>query len=199
MSVIGVDPGLSGALAHYASGTIVDIVDMPVFDMVINKKTRSRLDMVGLHEYFLIKKLMGIRLVIIESVGGRPQQSASAAFVFGYTVGAIFTMCIALKIPVHPVPAPLWKKALQVPGKKDNKTKRLDKAYGTKIITRADELLPDYRHMWRGPQGGLKVDRAESALLAMYGEQYALRVPQLSKPYGPAEYEMIYKHAQENL
>jgi hypothetical protein len=195
MSAIGIDPGIHGALTHYERGRVVDVLDMPTFSMVINKKTRDRLDMVSLTEYFTLKKMMGVQIVMIEAVGGRPKQSASAAFVFGYTVGALFALCAQIRLPVTTVPAAVWKKVLQVPGKMDKHTKKQDPRYASKIITRADELLPEDRHLWRGPNGGLKVDRAESALLAMYGENYQLRVPGNIEHPGLAEYRLIYEKA----
>jgi len=163
--------------------------------MVIGKKKRQRLDMVALDEYFRIKKMMGVRVVILEAVGGRPQQSASNAFVFGYTVGVLFTFCIVHRIPVKTVPPAVWKKQLDVPGKKIKGV--ADPVFAAKIITRADELMPDDRHIWRGPQGGLKVDRAESGLLALYGARYVLRIPGgVVDPTGIAEAKLVYHNAE---
>lgn len=196
MSAIGIDPGISGALAHYQNGRMVDVIDMPTFPMMINKKQRDRLDMVALAEYFMLKKMMGVQIVMLEAVGGRPRQSASAGFVFGYTVGALFALCIQVRLPITTVPPAVWKKVLQVPGKVDKHTKKMDKTYASKIITRADELIPDDRQMWRGDKGGLKVDRAEAALLAMYGERYQLRVPGNVQHPGLAEYKLIYEKAE---
>lgn len=195
MSAIGIDPGIGGALAHFENDGLIDVIDMPTFPMVINKKTRQRLDTVELNEYFALKKMMGVRIVILEAVGGRPKQSASGAFVFGYTVGVLFAMCIAHKLPIQTVPSAVWKKQMQVPGKKLPKSDKMDPRYASKIITRADELIPEHREKWRGPRGGFMVDRAEAALLGLYGVRYALRVPSAGQPPGPAEFSMVYKHA----
>jgi hypothetical protein len=196
MSAIGIDPGIHGALAHYERGRVVDIIDMPTFPMVINKKQRDRLDMVKLADWLMVKKMMGVQVVMMEAVGGRPQQSASAAFVFGYTVGALFALCIQIRLPVTTVPASIWKKVLQCPGKKLKQSKKMDPAYASKIITRADELIPEDRNKWRGPNGGLKVDRAEAALLGYYGVHYQLRVPGNIDHPGLAEYKLIYEKAE---
>ena len=47
--VIGIDPGLTGALALYASEHgLIEVIDMPVLEVVINGKKRKRLDIAGL-------------------------------------------------------------------------------------------------------------------------------------------------------
>ncbi len=195
MSVIGIDPGLSGALTHYGRSCCLEIVDMPTFQMVINKKVRKRLDMVTLFQYFELKQMMGAELAVIEAVGGRPQQGASAAFVFGYTVGAIFAICVALRIPVETVTPQVWKQTMRVPGKK-TKEGKADRGYEGKIITRADEIMPQHRDMWRGPEGGRRVDRAESALIAKYGHDFLLRVPAVREKWLKTETKLVYQHAE---
>lgn len=195
MSVIGVDPGIKGALTHYANGRVQRIIDMPVFSMVINKKVRKRLDMVALFQYFELMKLMGVDLVVLEAVGGRPQQSASGAFVFGYTVGAIFAICVALRLPIETVSPSVWKQAMRVPGKK-TKEGKLDKGYEGKIISRADEIMPEHRNLWRGPEGGRKVDRAESAIIAKYGSDHMLRIPGATRKWIETETQLVYQNAE---
>lgn len=208
MSVIGVDPGLSGALACYDYDTGgMSIIDMPIFHMVVAKKKRARVDAIALLEYFDMQKMMGAELVIIEAVGGRPKQSASSAFVFGYTVGLIYMAAISCRIPVETVPPQVWKKILKVPGKvvarteKDKmalltgeKNKVKQKESDGAIIMRADELMPDHANLWRGPQGGYKVDRAEAAMLALYGGRYALNSTKVVRIQDP-ELALIYRNA----
>jgi len=208
MTVLGVDPGLDGALACYDYNTgTVQVEDMPTFSMVISKKTRRRVDANALLDYFEMQKAMGAELVIIEAVGGRPKQSASSAFVFGYTVGLIYMAAITNRIPVETVPPQVWKKILNVPGKvvarteKDKmailtgeKPKVKQKESDGAIIMRADELMPDYTKLWRGPNGGYKVDRAEAAMLALYGGRYALNSTKVINIKDP-ELALIYRNA----
>lgn len=166
MIVIGVDPGVSGALAafNYKLGAI-DITDMPTIETLVAGRRRPRIDAVELLNYFELQKAMGAELVMIEAVGQRPGQANM--FAFGYGVGLIYMACIAVRLPIESVAPQTWKKLLRVPGKKHSEP--------GDIIRRADELLPDHRETWRGAKGGLKVDRAEAALLATYGVQFALR------------------------
>lgn len=169
MNVIGIDPGLNGALAKYNRDfNSMYIIDMPTWWQLVGRKKRQRVDAVALAEYFLFAKDTGTELVVIEAVGGRPKQSASSGFVFGYTVGLLYMACVMARLPLETVPPQTWKKLLKVPGKRDT-----DDAE-TAIINRADELLPDHRECWRGPKGGKRVDRAEAAMLAKFGYDYLL-------------------------
>lgn len=194
MSVIGVDPGLSGAMARldYTTGAL-DIQDMPTWNMVVAKKTRTRVDANDLIDYFELQKMMGAELVLIEAVGGRPKQSASAAFVFGYTVGLIYMACISVRLPIETVPPQVWKKVLGLPGKKEKQGKTSKEQNGL-IIQRADELMPEYRNLWRGPQGGYKLDRAEAAMLAYYAAKYALNSTKAVDIRDP-EWKLAYRNA----
>lgn len=196
MSVIGVDPGTGGALALYDHvAGVLDVQDMPCWYMQVGSKKRRRVDPVALLEYFEMQKMMGATLVLIEAVGGRPRQSASGAFVFGYTAGLIYMACIACRLPIETVPPQVWKRTMRLPGKKKGeKEGKTPKQIETEIINRADELFPDHRNKWRGPQGGYKLDRAEAALLARYAADYALRS---TEPIAlkDVEWQLAYRNA----
>lgn len=195
MTVIGVDPGASGAFAVYDPTTkhICEIIDMPVFHMTINNKKRVRIDAVGVLEYLSVQQMSGCELVLIEAVGGRPKQGASAAFVFGYGIGLIYMACVALKLPIETIPPQTWKKTLRVPGKKDKEGKQT-KEFNGMIINRAEELMPAARGLFRGPKGGLMVDRAEAAMIAKYAGDYALRVE--ARPFLAVDTTMAYQYAE---
>lgn len=169
VSVIGVDPGFTGALACFDQTTgELRIDDMPTFQMSVGTRKRTRIDAVELIEYFELQKLCGAQLVVIEAVGGRPKQSAASAFQFGYGVGLLYMACISARIPIETVVPGTWKKLMRVPGKKDKND--------GDIIKRADEVYPHHRELWRGPQGGRRVDRAEAALIARYAADFAINL-----------------------
>lgn len=168
MAVIGIDPGINGAIAYYDKRNgIMVIEDMPAYYMNVGKKVRKRIDAVKLVSVLDLFRMFGADLLVMEAVGGRPNQSAAGGFVFGYTVGLVYMAAIMLRIPIDTVPSQTWKRIMKLPGKTvgDNKD----------IIKRADDLLPAYRDMWRGPKGGLQVDRAEAALIAKFGEDHVLK------------------------
>lgn len=189
MSVMGVDPGTGGALAMYDANTgSLNVVDMPTWRMPVGKKVRSRVDAVDLIELFEIAKMGGCKLVVIEAVGGRPRQSASAGFVFGYTVGLIYMACIAVRLPIETISPQIWKKVMRIPGKREGAIATKEKSDA--IINRADEIFPEYRALWRGPQGGYKLDRAEAAMIAKYGAEHTLHSVRPD-----AEWRLAYRNA----
>lgn len=167
--VLGVDPGNGGAFAVYDTdmGRLLSVEDMPIWYQAIGKRKRPRVDALALADQFDTYEMMGVTLCVMEAVGGRPRQSASAAFVFGYGVGLIYMAGLYSRIPLETVPPANWKKLMNIPGK--------GKADDTAILARADELFPNDRHLFRGSQGGKKIDRAEAAMLAKFGGDYVLR------------------------
>lgn len=168
MNVLGVDPGGHGAFAIYNTDTrrISYIADMPIWHQAVGKKKRRRVDAIALAEMFELFDVFGIDLMVMEQVGGRTGQSASAGFVFGYGVGLIYMCALYNRFIIETTPPASWKRIMNVPGKKD--------ADDSAIIARADELFPNDRGLWRGPQGGRLVDRAEAAMIAKFGADRVL-------------------------
>lgn len=164
--ILGVDPGANGAFAVYNTDTrrIVSIDDMPSWFQSVGKKKRKRVDALALADMFDTYELMGVELVVMEAVGGRPGQSASAGFVFGYGVGLIYMAALYSRIVIETVPPSTWKKLLNVPGKAQGGD--------DDIMNRADELFPQDRHLFRGDRGGKKIDRAEAAMMAKFGADH---------------------------
>lgn len=160
-TVLGIDPGATGALAllNAVAGTLT-ILDMPTWQQTIGKKRRARIDAVELMNYLHLLKGMGAQVALIEQVGGRPRQSASAAFTFGYGFGLLYMGCINVGLPIETVPPMTWKRLMRCPKE------------GEGIARRADELFPSYRPLFRGPRGGVMDGRAEAAILALFGAQH---------------------------
>lgn len=169
--VAGIDPGTSGAVALYDTDTrrIIGVYDIPTWFESVGKKKRKRIDTIALMELFELLCVMGVELVVLEAVGGRPGQSASAGFVFGYTVGLIFMSSMYSKIMVETVPPQHWKKIMRVPGKARTKSKEEKKQAQGDIIKRVAELFPSDYEKFQGPKGGYYMDRADAALLAKFG------------------------------
>jgi len=170
---LGVDPGAHGAFTVYdgEAGRIVQIDDMPTWLQAIGKKKRERIDALAVAELFDTYEMMGVELIVMESVGGRPQQSASAGFVFGYGVGLIYMAAVYSRIPMETVPAATWKALMRVPGK--------GKADDSAIMARAEEIFPHDRQLFYGVRGGKKVDRAEASMLAKFGTDHVLRADKI--------------------
>ncbi len=178
--VLGIDPGATGAFALYDTDarSIISIDDMPLWFQVTSarsKRKRKRVDALALADLFDTYELLSVDLMCMEAVGGRTGQSASAGFNFGYGVGLIYMSAIYSRIPIETVPPMTWKRMMKIPGK--------DKADPTAIVQRANELFPEARAEFRGPKGGLRVDRAEAAIIARFAADHVLRtMPGLEDP-----------------
>lgn len=201
--VLGIDPGAHGALVVWddVQRDIVYCEDMPTWEMVIGKSRRTRVDAVGLDETFdFLKNMLNVQLVVIEGVGGRPKQSASSGFVFGYSAGLLYMGCVHYRLPVEVIPPQTWKKALGVRGKKqlgkekENKAELTGKDVDGEIIKKADDLFPEHRHLWRTKRGAYRVDRAEAAMMARFGADHLLRIHDQQKISDP-EWKLAYRNA----
>lgn len=152
--ILGIDPGLEGAFALVSEdGALAQVWDMPT------KKDgkRNRIDPLGL--MWLARRIQAVyepETWVIEKVGGRPRQSAAAAFVFGLGYGMIIQLAYAHEVRLEQIPPQTWKKAMRVSADKDVAT------------WRAEELFPQQRSVFRTPKGKPMHDRAEAAMMALY-------------------------------
>lgn len=162
---------------------IIGMKDLPVWHQTVGKRKRARIDGLALADMFDTFEMMGVEMVVIEAVGGRPKQGASAAFVFGYGVGLIYMAALYSRIVLETVPPATWKKIMNIPGKA--------KGSDDDIINRADELFPQDRALFRGDRGGKKIDRAEAAMLAKFGGDHVWHTSVMSD----VEFRLAYQKA----
>lgn len=168
--VAGLDPGVGGAIAVYdtESRMLAFIEDLPYWYEAVGTKKRKRLDKTALQELCDNLQVTGVELCVMEAVGGRPGQSASAGFSFGLAVGLIYSSLFHAKIVIESIPPARWKKQLNISGKMKSKGGDVAKAAEGAIIKRVEELFPEHRALFRGPKGKFLMDRADAALLAKY-------------------------------
>ena len=113
MRVIGIDPGLSGAIAVLDGKKVLGLFDMPV--MSEGKKNKRQLNSAQLVN--IIKEFMNNKediAVIVEQVNAMPGQGVTSMFNFGQTFGAIKGVCAALKLPIFFVRPSKWKKYFEL-------------------------------------------------------------------------------------
>tara|TARA_B100000989_G_scaffold275898_1_gene235789 strand:+ start:938 stop:1429 length:492 start_codon:yes stop_codon:yes gene_type:complete len=113
MKIIGVDPGLSGAIAVLENNKVTNIFDMPV--MSEGKKNKRQLNSALLVD--LINKIIGKNeevVVVVEQVNAMPGQGVTSMFNFGQTFGAIKGICAALGLPIFFVRPSKWKKHFEL-------------------------------------------------------------------------------------
>ena len=109
MKIIGIDPGLSGAIAILQDSKVLSIFDIPV--MSEGKKNKRQLNSA------LLVSLLRENIdnneevaVVVEQVNAMPGQGVTSMFNFGQTFGAIKGICAALELPIFFVRPSKWKK-----------------------------------------------------------------------------------------
>ena len=113
MKIIGIDPGLSGAIAILEDNKVLSIFDMPV--MAEGKKNKRQLNSAQLVD--IIKENIKINddiAVVVEQVNAMPGQGVTSMFNFGQTFGAIKGVCAALKLPIFFVKALKMEKSILI-------------------------------------------------------------------------------------
>ena len=109
MKIIGIDPGLSGAIAILKDSKVLNLFDMPV--MSEGKKNKRQLNSAQLVN--IIKENTDKNdeiAVVVEQVNAMPGQGVTSMFNFGQTFGAIKGISAALNLPIYFVRPSKWKK-----------------------------------------------------------------------------------------
>ena len=127
MKIIGIDPGLSGAIAVLENNKVLKIFDIPV--MSEGKKNKRQLN-----SALLVSLLReNIRndeeiAVVVEQVNAMPGQGVTSMFNFGQTFGAIKGVCAALELPIFFVRPSKWKKHFELinSSKDSSRTKAIE-------------------------------------------------------------------------
>ena len=127
MRIIGIDPGLSGAIAILEDNKVLQIFDMPV--MAEGKKNKRQLNSAQLVN--IIKENTQEseeKAVVVEQVNAMPGQGVTSMFNFGQTFGAIKGICAALNLPIFFVRPTKWKKHFELinSSKDSSRTKAIE-------------------------------------------------------------------------
>tara|TARA_B100000900_G_scaffold244861_1_gene208221 strand:+ start:17 stop:508 length:492 start_codon:yes stop_codon:yes gene_type:complete len=127
MKIIGIDPGLSGAIAILENNKVLHIFDIPV--MSEGKKNKRQLNSA------LLVSLLRDNItnneevaVVVEQVNAMPGQGVTSMFNFGQTFGAIKGICAALDLPIFFVRPSKWKKHFELinSAKDSSRTKAIE-------------------------------------------------------------------------
>lgn len=109
---IGIDPGLSGAVAVILPDGAIEFHDMPVLEV----KKKQTLDYAGLAHILRRYPNRGECMAAIEFVSAMPGQGVSSMFKFGQVYGAALATMATLQIPYRTVTPPVWKRAFRLVG-----------------------------------------------------------------------------------
>ena len=109
MIIIGIDPGVSGAISILESKKVLEIYEMPT--MIDGKKNKRQVN--GSQLANIIKETLNSNketIVVVEHVNAMPGQGVTSMFNFGQSFGVIKGVCSALSIPIYFVRPTKWKK-----------------------------------------------------------------------------------------
>jgi crossover junction endodeoxyribonuclease RuvC len=155
---IGIDPGVSGAIAVLDFDGNVDLYDMPVMEYSVGKRKKRRIDMVLTRNLFRNMANSGHE-AFIEEVHAMPGQGVTSMFNMGYGLGALHAILNCLYIRTTRVRPQEWKKEFGLIKK--------DKGDSIRV---AQELFPHADITLKKHHG-----RAEALLLAEFGRRQNLR------------------------
>src|SRR4051812_21981208 len=108
MTVIGVDPGVEGAIAYVDRGKLLTVVDMPSVGGDIS--TALLTQMVRMHE---------VDWGAVEKVHSMPRQGVSTTFKFGLATGMARAAVGGLLVPMEEPTPNVWKKSFHLDADKE--------------------------------------------------------------------------------
>ena len=111
MLIIGIDPGISGAICFFENGEVKEILDIP--NMAEGKKNKRQINGPQIYNE-ISKRIINIPknevVVVIEQVSAMPGQGVTSMFNFGQSFGVLKGICSAMQLSMHFVRPAKWKK-----------------------------------------------------------------------------------------
>lgn len=159
MIVIGIDPGLDGALVALVRGSdaTITVLDTPTLTVQGPKGNKREYNLASMSEMVRSLAVPGTR-AFVEKVHSMPGQGVRSMFSMGVGLGAWLGILAGLQIPYELVTPQRWKKALLPDMGKDKDASRL----------RAIQLFPAHANLFaRKKDDG----RADAMLIAEYGRR----------------------------
>ena len=153
MIIIGIDPGISGAISILENKKILEVYDTPT--MIDGKKNKRQIN--GSQVTNIIKERLNDGkeiIVVVEQVNAMPGQGVTSMFNFGQSFGVIKGICAALGLPIYFVRPSKWKKHF-------NLIKTNKDASRTKVI----EAYPEISSKLHRKKDS---NRADAILIALY-------------------------------
>ncbi len=111
MLIIGIDPGITGAICFFENGEVKDIIEMP--NMAEGKKNKRQINGQQIYNEIL-SRIENISkkdiFVVVEQVSAMPGQGVTSMFNFGQSFGVIKGVCAAMQLSMYFVRPAKWKK-----------------------------------------------------------------------------------------
>ena len=153
MIIIGIDPGINGAISIVENKKILEVYDTPT--MIDGKKNKRQINSAQVTN--IIKERLNVGkevVVVVEHVNAMPGQGVTSMFNFGQSFGVIKGICAALSLPIYFVRPTKWKKYF-------NLIKTNKDASRTKVI----ETYPEISSKLHRKKDS---NRADAILIALY-------------------------------
>ena len=160
--IIGIDPGLDGAITFMDGSKIVHYLDIPT----LSDGKRRIVDLLYIKS-LIITHTGKIResntlvfdsvKVIIEKAQSMPKNGATGMFNYGVSYGMLLGLCAGLGIAVRPVHPATWKKVMlkDMPKGKESSIIRVRELYPNLLLPRKKD-----HHV------------ADSIVIGLYGSKY---------------------------
>lgn len=172
MRVMGIDPGIKGAIAvlevisfhpQDLKVKLISVRDFPLVKEIKNKSkntTRNRLDLKSLAFQMELDSL-DVKFAMIEDVGKRQTEADPlSAFAFGYATGAVSGMLASNGLQIEKVKPEVWKSFFGL-----TSDKKLSIQWASRLVPESIEHLTLAKHD----------GRAEAILLAYYAARFLRR------------------------
>ena len=129
MLIIGIDPGITGAICFFEDRKIIGLIEMT--NMAVGKKNKRHVNGAQVYnEIFARIKNYNKKdiKVVIEQVSAMPGQGVTSMFNFGQSFGVLKGICSAMQLPMYFVRPAKWKKYYSlINSKKDaSRTKAIE-------------------------------------------------------------------------
>ena len=152
--IIGIDPGLTGAIAKVGSGGLMDLRDIPTVPRSAGV-VKHQIDGHGLIQIF--RELTSGHdknefFVFLEKVAANPKNGICAIFSLGMSSGTIETALIACGLPYDFLPPQVWKRHFKLNKDKDAARALAQRYYPDASLARVKDH-----------------NRGEALLIARYG------------------------------
>jgi crossover junction endodeoxyribonuclease RuvC len=155
MLIIGIDPGISGAICFMENGKIIDVIEMP--SMAEGKKNKKQVNGSQIFNEISLRikdfKKEDIK-IIIEQVSAMPGQGVTSMFNFGQSFGILKGICSAMHLSMYFVRPAKWKKYFN-----------LIKSEKDASRTKAIEIFPYFSANLSKKKDG---NKADAILIASY-------------------------------